>query len=168
MMAPLANDEHQEIQTKLVAIFQGIVGWSDMGVVRAGVNVSDRNAGWQHNYRCPDVAVFLQGTSARNCGTHWMGGSDFAVEILSPNDRAREKLGFYAQVGVRELLMIDRDPWSVELYRLDAGPQSLVADAKGGVRTSAVLPVTFELEGAGAGRPVIVVRQNQTANRWAI
>src|SRR5687768_1833214 len=106
VMAPIANDEHQELQAKLVAVFQTVVGWSGEGLVHGGVNVSDRDEGWEHNYRCPDVVVFMKGTSARNCDTHWVGGPDFAVEIRSPGDRTPQKLPFYAAVNVRELLVI--------------------------------------------------------------
>ena len=31
---------------------------------------------------------------------------------------SREKLDFYAKVGTREVLILDRDPWSLELYAL--------------------------------------------------
>src|SRR5207253_305814 len=58
---------------------------------------------------------------ARDCGTHWCGGPDFCVEIASPGDRSRDKLAFYAGIGVRELLLVDRDPWALELFRLSAG-----------------------------------------------
>src|SRR5438094_7815128 len=84
VMAPLADDEHQEIQAGLVAVFQLMLEWGAKGLVRAGVNVSDREEDWQFNYRCPDVVAFLRESTARNCGTHWLGGPDFAVEILSP------------------------------------------------------------------------------------
>jgi len=50
-----------------------------------------------------------------------VGGPDFAVEILNPGDRTPEKLPFYASVNVRELLVVDRDPWSLELFRLCDG-----------------------------------------------
>ncbi len=39
----------------------------------------------------------------------------------SPDDRAREKLAFYAKVGTREVLLVDRDPWALELFRLREG-----------------------------------------------
>src|SRR3954471_19478669 len=71
VMSPLTNDEHQQIALGLGAVFQIVIGWPGLGDARAGVNVSDRVEGWQRNYRIPDVAVFLRGTSARNCGTHW-------------------------------------------------------------------------------------------------
>ena len=54
-------------------------------------------------------------------GTFWYGGPDFAVEVISPFDRSRKKFEFYARVGVRELLLVNRKPWSLELYRLDRG-----------------------------------------------
>ena len=58
---------------------------------------------------------------AQNRATHWQGAADFLVEVISPDDRTREKLPYFASLGVRELLLIDRDPWAVELYRLGDG-----------------------------------------------
>lgn len=59
MMAPLANDEHQELQFRIAALCQIAIGLDSSAKVRAGVNVSDREEGWQKNYRIPDVAIFL-------------------------------------------------------------------------------------------------------------
>jgi Uma2 family endonuclease len=163
VMAPLANDEHQDLQAKLISIVQIVVGWDGEGLVRGGVNVSDRDDGWQHNYRCPDVVVFMKGTSARNCDTHWVGGPDFAVEILSPGDRTPEKLPFYASVNVRELLVIDRDPWQIELLRLSSGKLRAVA----GALSSEVLPLSFRLIPASP-RPTIEVTHRETGQRWSV
>ena len=41
--------------------------------------------------------------------------------IVSRDDHSREKISFYEKVGVRELLIIDRDPWQLELFRLASG-----------------------------------------------
>jgi Uma2 family endonuclease len=60
----------------------------------------------------------LESGQARNCGTHWVGGPDFVVEVVSFEDRTREKIGFYASIGARELLIVDRAPWQLEHYRL--------------------------------------------------
>lgn len=86
---PLVGDEQQEIVSELAAILTATVRWPGLGKVRAGVNVSDREEDWTFNYRVPDVAVFLAGTSVRNCGTHWLGGPDFAVEVASRGDDTR-------------------------------------------------------------------------------
>ena len=163
VMAPLANDEHQDLQAKLISIVQIVVGWDGEGLVRGGVNVSDRDDGWQHNYRCPDVVVFMKGTSARNCDTHWVGGPDFAVEILSPGDRTPEKLPFYASVNVRELLVIDRDPWQLEFFRLSSGELRPVADPL----ISKVLPLSFRLIPASP-RPTIEAEHRETGQRWSV
>ena len=72
-----------------------------------GVNLSDRDEGWEQNFREPDVAVFLRDGKAINCGTHWQGAADFLVEIISPGERTREKIPFYSSLGVVELL-VDR------------------------------------------------------------
>ena len=94
-----------------------------------GVNLSDRDEGWKQNFREPDVAVFLRGGKAINRGTHWQGAADFLVEIISPGERTREKIPFYSSIGVVELLIVDRDPWSLELYRQQDGQLTKVGQS---------------------------------------
>ena len=120
------NDEHQSIVSRMSHIFECVVGDTGLGQVRPGTNISDRHEGWKENYRCPDVAVFLNNSTAINRRTHWQGGPDLAVEIASPRDQTWEKIEFYASVGTRELIIVDRAPWAIELYRLSASQLSLV------------------------------------------
>jgi Uma2 family endonuclease len=153
VMAPLPNDDHQEIQSKFIVAISDALGWDSPAKVRAGVNVSDRNEGWTQNYRCPDVVVFLPANPAINHGTHWEGGPDFLVEIASEGDHSREKLPFYASVGVREVLIVDRDPWALELYTASGSPAilQLTGTATPGSNTelrSTVLPIAFQLRAA--------------------
>lgn len=133
-MSPLANIEHQEIATQLCFALMQWLGSGPGLHIYQGINVSDREDDWTENFRCPDVAVYLPGNPAKARDTHWLGGPDFAVEVLSRGDRARKKFDFYFKVGVRELLLIDRGPWALELYsRGDRGMQlvgnSTVLDA---------------------------------------
>jgi Uma2 family endonuclease len=172
VMAPLPNDEHQFVQQRLSTILDLIIGFTGKGDVRPGVNVSDRED-WTHNYRCPDVVVFLNGTTAQNRDTFWLGGPDFAIEIVSPDDASRDKLEFYARVGVRELLIIDRDPWSLELYRLQ-GRRMISAGQSVGVTVPAaatldsqVVPLCFRLIQGGA-RPLIEVTHHDGIQRWVV
>ena len=170
VMAPLPNDEHQFLQSRLNTILDVTVGLGGLGEVRAGVNVSDRELDWKENYRCPDVAVFMRGTAARNMGTFWLGGPDFAIEIISPDDASRDKLDFYASVGVRELLIIDRDPWQAELYRLSGRTlaevgRSTVSDSN--VLRSEVVPLSFRVV-AGGVRPAIEVTHHDGTQRWMV
>jgi Uma2 family endonuclease len=170
MMAPLPNIEHQQIANRLAAICLDVVGWTSGAIVLAGTNVSDRVKGWEHNYRCPDVAVYLPGNPSRNCDTHWHGGPDFAVEISSDDDRTRDKIPFYAQVGTRELLIVDRDPWQIELLRLtrktlkSAGKMTIKSRS---TLASRILPLSFRLIGGGE-RPVIRVTHTTDGRTWNV
>ncbi len=73
VMAPIADNEHQDLQGRLASVFLQVVGGDRQTKVLPGTNISDREDGWEHNYRCPDVAVFLPGTSARDCGNALVG-----------------------------------------------------------------------------------------------
>lgn len=120
-----------------------------IGQVFQGANVSDREDDWTKTYRVPDVLVFLEGTSAADRKTHWFGDPEFAVEIISLGDRAFEKLEFYASVETDELLVVDRDPWTLSLYRLTDGSMALVGQSISEDDSSLkadILPLTFHLQ----------------------
>jgi Uma2 family endonuclease len=113
--------------------------------------------------------VFLKGTHAKDCGTHWFGGPDFAIEVVFPRDRSRDKLAFYAKVSVRELLIVDRKPWRLELYRLENGQLELVGIStlkQPSVLSSEVLALTFALE-EGKPRPRILITKADGTKSWS-
>lgn len=155
VMSPIANNQHQWLATQISAEIASVIDRQGRGQVFAATNVSDQETDWVRNYRVPDVAVFLNDNPAADRGTHWFGGSDFAVEIVSPGDRSREKFDFYAAVHTRELLILDRNPWSLELYRLEGEHLELVGSSRPGeeaILTSGAIPFTFRLL-AGEQRP---------------
>ena len=115
---PDPNVDHQRIVGRLTIAFSAAIDLPAGGEVFPGLNLSDRTVDWMQNYRCPDVGVFLAGNKAQVFEAHICGPADFLVEIVSPGDKSRDKFDFYAALGVRELLLIDRYPWSLELYRL--------------------------------------------------
>jgi len=159
VMPPLADNDHQRLGLELSIALRSALGTDERIPIFAGCNVSDQPKRWRRNYRCPDVAVFLPGNPAEDRGSHWFGGPDFAVEAMSRFDRSREKFGFYAKVGVRELLLVDRRPWQLELYRRENLRWDLVGrlsldDPQ--VLSSQVLPLTYRLI-TGATRPKIEV-----------
>jgi Uma2 family endonuclease len=171
MMTPLANDEHQDLSIQISSILQWLVGWSlHLGVVRAPTNLSDREIGWERNFRVPDIAVFLNTTKAKNCGTHWCGPADLLVEIVSPDDLSREKLSFYSKLGVQEVMLIDRDPWALELYHLQDGQLQLAAkdtlDQAAPISLT-VLPVDLRLQ-PGPTRPLIEITHRGTTDVWLV
>lgn len=170
VMSPLADNEHQDVATRFAGVLMAASGFRNDVRVMAGVNISDQTENWKQNYRCPDVAVFLPGNPAVDQGSHWLGGPDFAIEVVSRRDRSRKKFDFYQSVGVRELLLIDRWPWSVELHRMEVGHWSLVGRSdpnQGDTLPSSVLPLTFQML-PGTPRPRIVVACNDGTGHWLV
>jgi Uma2 family endonuclease len=170
MMAPMPNDEHQQIVSRLASIFQDIIDWPGHGHVRPGVNISDRIDGWQQNYRVPDVAVFLNDGRAENHEAFWYGGPDFAVEVTSPDDQTAEKLPFYARVKVRELLIVERTPWQLVLLSLDGDQLHRIGQSvptQSETLISAVLPFRFAMV-PGDRRPHIRVWHSESDKEWLV
>ncbi len=82
----------------------------DTGLYRPDADASD--------YRVPDLLV-ARAEQATQRGVD--GRAELAVQIRSPRDETYAKLGFYAEVGVQELLVIDRDTFALELFVLRGG-----------------------------------------------
>lgn len=166
--SPIVDLEHQWTVAELLVAVHSVLALAGGGKVVNGLNVSDRVEGWRQNFRVPDVVVLLDNNPGQDCDAHFCGGPDFVVEIVSPNDLAREKREFYSKIGVRELLVIDRAPWALELYRLEdetlspAGRSSL---AQPDLLSSTVLPLTFRLVD-GPKRPRIEVARADGARTW--
>ena len=167
VMSPSPNNQHQAFVTALCSAFLATVRDTGHGEVYAGCNVSDREDDWTHNYRCPDVAVYLPGNPAEDRETYMFGGPDLAVEIVSPGEDPLAKLDFYAAVNTREVLIVRRDPWELELFRL-AG-QTLESagrvDLAGGVLAGESLGLTLKLV-PGTERPQVEVTEPATERVW--
>ena len=170
VIMPLTNDEHQELVNELSLMAHFLYGRPCPHRIRPGVNISDRAFNWKANFRSPDFVIYLQGNPAINYDTFWHGGPDFLIEIVSADDRAREKLPFYASINTREVLIMDRDPWCLELYQLqngqlvNVGVSSLTQPT---VLVSTVLPATFCLV-PGTTRPGIEIHRTITGQPYLI
>jgi Uma2 family endonuclease len=166
VMSPAANNEHQNLVNDLGGVFWLVIAQASLGRVLQGVNLSDRTPNWIENYRNPDVAVYLTANPAVDHGTHYVGGPDFAVEVVSPGETPSAKFAFYAAVGTRELLIVHRDPWRLELFAL-VGGQLKLAGSSPAVCTSVALGLTFQL-GDATPRPRIAVTHPATGGTWSI
>ena len=165
VMPTLPNDEHQEIQGNVLVPLILL----KLGKARPGVNVTDRHPDWMENFRGPDIVVYLPNNPATNYGSHWHGGPDFLVEIISPGDLAWDKLDFYAKVNTREVFIVDRDPWALELYQLRGAKLKLAGRsdlANPAVLASSVLPLTFQLR-EGTPRPIIHIAHTSNGQTWS-
>jgi Uma2 family endonuclease len=169
VVSPTPNTQHQRILSILNTAFSCVIDWDNGDQSLPGINLSDRHAKWKSNYREPDIAVYLASNPAKDYGSHWVGGPDLAVEIVSPGEEPHKKLEFYAKVNTHELLIVDRDPWSLELYKLRG--RKLVLAGKSELKNKAVLvsralPLTFKLQ-PGTPRPKILVTHPATKQTWA-
>jgi Uma2 family endonuclease len=170
VMAPAADIEHFSVSFDLAIVLNIIVKAGELGEVFTGVNISDRKEGWRKNFRVPDISVFLNDNLAEDCGTHWSGGPDLAVEIVSPKDRSRKKIPFYEKIGTRELLIVDRKPWRLTLYRLIDGELREVGKStlnESRVLASQVVPLSFQLTQA-ADKPAILLTHLQDGRQWTV
>ena len=150
IVPPLANNPHQDLVGAFTAILHEVIGVPGRGRVLPGANVSDRRDDWEHNFRAPDVVVVLKTGRAVDCQTHWLGGPDFLIEIQSPRDDTQEKIPFYSQLFVKELLIVHRDTRRLQLYRHDG--QSLVLVGQSNEESNAwvqseVVPLLFRWKG---------------------
>ena len=166
VMSPLANPEHQRMATLFASILVQVVTDPGHGVVYAGSNVTDQEEDWTHNYRCPDVVVVFNQSAdrCRDIGPALLGGPDFLIEVLSPADKTFEKLEFYASLGVRELLVVDRDTKALRLFRLRSG-ELLECLPTGGWHTSEVVPLRFRTT---ADAKVEVLSTTSPARSWIV
>ncbi|HEY3445630.1 MAG TPA: Uma2 family endonuclease [Myxococcales bacterium] len=137
MVAP-PSSWHQRFGTKLLRILatiaeaKGLESSYETGLYRPGTGEGD--------YRVPDL-VFARPERISPRGVE--GSADLVVELLSEDDESREKLPFYAEVEVREVLLIDPDTREFELYALrDDRFFAALPDEQGTVR-SIVLGVAF-------------------------
>lgn len=165
------TNPHQDLVTDLSGVLFTVIKLEGRGRVHAGANVSDRRKDWEFNHRAPDVVVVLQAGQAVDCGTHWLGGPDFIVEVRSPYDATEEKMPFYGRIGVREMLVIQRDTRELRLYRHDGRqlvPVEPSAFEGGKWLVSEVVPLAFRRR-VQKGVPKTEVRRTDAApGGWTV
>lgn len=103
-MVPAPNHAHANIESQLHRII-GPLGR------QAGLTmIGQSNLGeGERNFRVPDSSLHRTGAH----GT-WHPTAALVIEIVSPNDESWDKLPFYADHGVDEVLIVDPQQRSVE------------------------------------------------------
>jgi len=170
VMSPAPNNEHQDLVGGFIYLLRTAIDKDNLGMVLPGTNITDQTEDWTKNYRCPDVVFFSNDTQAINQDTHWLGGPDLAIEIVSPGDQTREKIPFYEKVGTRELLIVDRAPWQLELFRLVENRLTSVGISRlpeSGWLTSESVPLQLRLL-PGKQRPQIELRHTANEKTWCL
>ena len=164
-MAPAPIYEHQRIVAQLDRFLGPLCEQRRRGVLAVQINVFNESS-TAEDFRIPDLTFIAAGHEhvlARD-GTRG-GGPDAVIEVRSPGDETYEKFPFFAQLGVREVLVVHRDTKHIEIYRL-AGLQyvALQADSDGWLGSN-VLGVRFTRGAAGC---LVIEDVDDPANRTGI
>ena len=119
-MPPAPNREHQEFEWSLETYLR--LHWARPrgAKVYHQINVA-APGGWPHNYRIPDLVLLTPERFDIDHNEYFEGAPDVVVEIHSAGDESYDKLPFYAELGIPEVWIIDRDRKEPELYVLQAG-----------------------------------------------
>ena len=115
-----ANRDHQDLEWELDTWLR--LFWSQPQGARVNhqINITPPDA-WPNNYRIPDLVHLTPDRFGINRNEYFEGAPTVVVEIHSPGDEAYEKLPFYAELGVPEVWIIDRDTKQPEVYVLKKG-----------------------------------------------
>ncbi len=137
-MVPPPSGVHQRFGTRLVAALlpvaeaRSLVASHETGLFRPGAADDD--------YRIPDL-VFARPENSTHRGVE--GRAELVVEIRSPGDETYDKLDFYADVEVQEVLVVDPEACTAELFVLRGGRlHAALPDSSGSTR-SVALGVAF-------------------------
>jgi Uma2 family endonuclease len=153
-MAPAPSREHQRILDDLIVFLRPLLTKRGRGTLQSGINVFDE-ASPKENYRIPDLTFVAAGRESvlAEDGTRG-GGPDAVIEVRSPGDESYDKLPFFASLGVREVIVIDRDTKRPEIFRLAGSQYVAVAPDRDGWVASEALRVRLR---QSPGSPVLAI-----------
>lgn len=110
-MVPAPSYAHGDLESQLHVILGPLARQAGLTMV----GQSNLGEG-EHDFRVPDSALHRPGAS----GT-WHPTAPLVVEIVSPNDESWEKLSFYANHDVDEVLIVEPGERTVSWLGLDHG-----------------------------------------------
>jgi Uma2 family endonuclease len=90
--------EHARISQQLAELLGPLARAAGLLAAMAEFNLGES----EDDFRVPDGGLHRPGAAGV-----WHRTAAMAVEILSPDDESREKLPFYAEHGVDEVLLVD-------------------------------------------------------------
>lgn len=137
-MPPMPNRAHQDLAGVLYNYLS--VHWARprRAKIFPPINLA-APGGWpDKNYRIPDLVLLTPERFDIDHNEYFEGAPDVVVEIRSPGDETYDKFPFYADLGVPEVWVIDRDTKEPEIHWLKRGRYRLVKPrADGWVRSTA-------------------------------
>lgn len=118
-LLPMPTVEHQAILQFLNGLFDAHLGPRGGFVLFAGLRVRIR----EDKFREPDLAALRSRSDPRNEARYWRG-ADVVVEVVSPDDPARDlvaKRADYAEAGISEYWIVDPRVETVTVLTLAGG-----------------------------------------------
>jgi hypothetical protein len=148
---------HQALVLRLVLLWHPLAEAAGLTVLHE-VDVYPPSGVTRRQYRVPDLAVFDPAT-VPDAGI--VGRAELVVEVRSPGDESHLKLPYFDEIGIREVLIIDRDTKVVRRWARDAGgPLEERSTGDDGGHQLDALPV--RLRGTGDGELTVQVGDEVT------
>jgi hypothetical protein len=97
-MVPGPSIEHADISQQLAVLLDGPARAAGLRPTMSEFNLGES----EHDFRVPDGGLHRPGASGV-----WQATAAAVIEILSPGDESAQKLPFYADHGVDEVLLVD-------------------------------------------------------------
>jgi Uma2 family endonuclease len=155
-MPPHPNIGHQVLVSRLLMLWHPLAEAAGQMVLHE-VDVYPPTGVTRRQYRVPDLAVFDPAVTP-DAGI--VGSAALVVEVRSPGDESYLKLPYFDEIGIGEVLIIDRDTKAVRRWARDVGGPLLeqAPDDDGGHRLEA-LPVRLR---GGDGELVVAIGDDVT------
>lgn len=161
-MNPFPAPEHNLIQAELIAFILPLRRTE--GLLYPTTGIRPPGSGLK-NFRGPDLS-FVSNDRAALVAESWIEGApDAVIEIYSPGDETYEKLPFYAKLGVREAIIIDRDTREVELFRPQGDDMLAVLPAPDGSLVSETLQIVLRRIDGREGRGLLELSDARDPSR---
>jgi Uma2 family endonuclease len=112
-MPPAPSVDHQDTASAICSFFREV--WAartgGLALVQANVSTPER---WDRDYRISDVAVVMREDRPAPGAVFVLPTVVF--EVRSPDDETFDKLPFYAEIGIRALVIVERDTKAVQVF----------------------------------------------------
>ncbi len=107
-MAPAPLRRHARLQMQIGVLLEPLARVAGLETV------AEFNLGGPDDFRIPDCGLLAPGPDELYLST-----AALVIEVLSPGDETLQKLPFYAQHGVNEVLIVDPETRAIDWLALD-------------------------------------------------
>jgi len=120
-MVPAPSLEHARVASQLAVLLDGPVRAAGLLLAMHEFNLGES----EHDFRVPDGGLHRPGAAGV-----WLSTAAMVAEILSAGDESRQKLPFYAEHHVDEILLVDPAERAVTWLALRDGQYEAVSQSR--------------------------------------